>query len=257
MGATPIQVFIDGIKQFVGPSVLEKGSKFQIAPETPDWEREKNETIKWEGLPPLTGKKMPLTRPHAEDMDPLRPDATRVRFVNVTAVYIPQDGSIEPLFEVVANVHAFPSGVDVFITDGRVSCISSGALPCPESFEDVEEIVIDLAGGSLGPGLTSFGSLLGLSEIKLEPSTTDGVVIDPLQKNMPVILSTDEDSSVVRAADALQFGGRNSLYVPPDLNDSLYLRDMLIQACLPCGRHEGCRFTRFRGRVPSWPLCSF
>ena len=43
-------------------------------------------------------------------------------------------------------------------------------------FDDVDEFV-DLEGGSLAPGFTSYGSSLGLEEILFEPSTNDG---DPL-----------------------------------------------------------------------------
>ena len=42
--------------------------------------------------------------------------------------------------------------------------------------DDVDEFV-DLEGGSLAPGFTSYGSSLGLEEILFEPSTNDG---DPL-----------------------------------------------------------------------------
>jgi hypothetical protein len=73
--------------------------------------------------------------------------------------------------------------------------------------EDVK--IVDLQGGELAPGLTTFGSNLGLSEIKLEPSTEDGRVFDPLTMRVPSILG----NTVVRAVDGLQFGGRNTLCV--------------------------------------------
>ena len=69
---------------------------------------------------------------------------------------------------------------------------------------------IDLKGGSLAPGLTSYGSPLGLVEISLEPSTNDGVVLDPLvDGNLPSILG--KDTAIIRAVDGLQFQGRNTL----------------------------------------------
>jgi hypothetical protein len=76
---------------------------------------------------------------------------------------------------------------------------------------DADEFV-DLHGGSLAPGLTSYGSPLGLVEIQLEPSTNDGVVLDPLvDGNLPSILG--KDTAIVRASavDGLQFNGRNTL----------------------------------------------
>ncbi|KAJ7448151.1 hypothetical protein FB451DRAFT_1533361 [Mycena latifolia] len=62
---------------------------------------------------------------------------------------------------------------------------------------------------SWAPGLTTFGFDLGWSEIKLEPSTTDGRVFEPLMMAVPGILG----DTVVRAFDGLQFAGRNTLCI--------------------------------------------
>jgi hypothetical protein len=76
--------------------------------------------------------------------------------------------------------------------------------------KDVDEF-IDLEGGSLAPGLTSYGSPLGLVEMIFEPTTNDGVVLDPLvDGNLPSILG--RDTAIVRAVDGLQFNGRNTLW---------------------------------------------
>ncbi|KAJ7452293.1 hypothetical protein FB451DRAFT_1409447 [Mycena latifolia] len=53
-------------------------------------------------------------------------------------------------------------------------------------------------GGALAPGLTTFGSGLGLNKIKLERSTAGGRVFDAL--------------TMARAFDGLQIAGRNTLY---------------------------------------------
>ncbi|KAJ7448191.1 hypothetical protein FB451DRAFT_1375453 [Mycena latifolia] len=58
--------------------------------------------------------------------------------------------------------------------------------------------IIDLMGGALAPGLTTFGSGLGLNKIKLERSTAGGRVFDAL--------------TMARAFDGLQIAGRNTLY---------------------------------------------
>jgi hypothetical protein len=58
------------------------------------------------------------------------------------------------------------------------------------------------------PGLVSFGSPLALEDIQGEPSTHDGNVHDPFQNDTPKII----DSSVIRAADGLQFAARDTLY---------------------------------------------
>ena len=70
--------------------------------------------------------------------------------------------------------------------------------------------VVDLKGRSLAPGLTSYGSPLSLVEIRLEPSTNDVTVLDPLvDGNLPSILG--KDAAIIRAVDGLQFQGRNTL----------------------------------------------
>ena len=115
------------------------------------------------------------------------------------------EGHIEPLFE-----DSKGEGRSILVQDGRMICIDSGGF----SFcggPDVDEVV-DLKGGSLAPGLTSYGSPLGLVDIRLEPSTNDGVVLDPLDDgNLPSILGTD--TGIIRAVDGLQFQGRNTLSV--------------------------------------------
>ncbi len=73
--------------------------------------------------------------------------------------------------------------------------------------EDIERI--DLKGGTIMPGLTTFGSPIGLVEIRLESSTNDGVVFDALTGGVPAIVGGD--TALVRAVDGLQFGGRNTL----------------------------------------------
>ncbi|KAJ7448142.1 hypothetical protein FB451DRAFT_1567335 [Mycena latifolia] len=56
-------------------------------------------------------------------------------------------------------------------------------------------------GGALAPRLTTFGSDLGVNEVKLEPLTTDGRVLDPLTMAVSDILG----DTVFRAVDGLQF----------------------------------------------------
>ncbi|KAF7375144.1 Carbohydrate esterase family 9 protein [Mycena sanguinolenta] len=58
LGATPSQVFVDGIPQFASPYVSKKPASQQQAPKTPDFEKEIKDAIKYEGLPSL----VPATR---------------------------------------------------------------------------------------------------------------------------------------------------------------------------------------------------
>ncbi|KAG1727960.1 uncharacterized protein EDB91DRAFT_1315483 [Suillus paluster] len=67
--------------------------------------------------------------------------------------------------------------------------------------------IVDLEGSTITPGLTSFGAPLGLVEIRLEPSTNNGAVHNPLDGDLPAILG----GKAVRAQDRLMFGGQNLL----------------------------------------------
>lgn len=95
-------------------------------------------------------------------------------------------------------------GGDVSCYEPEFSYLSSHCKCCAIlSYEN-----IDLEGGSISPGLTSFGSPLGLVEIRLERTTNDGPVLDPLTQSIPSILGED---TIIRAVDGLQFGGRSTL----------------------------------------------
>jgi hypothetical protein len=106
----------------------------------------------------------------------------------------------------------------VLVEAGKIQCFALSAnadSQCAFAAAAANAKVVDLLGGFLAPGLTTFGSDLGLSEIMLESSTTDGPVFDPLTMQVPNILA----NSIIRAVDGLQFGGRNTLCVPlPEIN---------------------------------------
>lgn len=53
LGATPKQVFIDGIPQLASPHVVHKPPSFQVAPEVPTFDKEAALAIEYDGLPPL------------------------------------------------------------------------------------------------------------------------------------------------------------------------------------------------------------
>ncbi|KAJ7268559.1 hypothetical protein C8J57DRAFT_1325544 [Mycena rebaudengoi] len=189
LGATPVQVYIDGIPQLVGPAVTTKPEAFQHVPRTPNWDAEVRDTLKHEGLPPLSG----------------RAAKGIIALLNVRDIWVRHgDGRITR-----ASGAESVGNVTVVVRAGKIQCISPphGACAAPIIAADTE--TIDLEGGSIAPGLTTFGSDLGLSEIMLEPSTNGGPVFDPLTMRVPTILG---DAAVVRAVDGLQFGGRNALH---------------------------------------------
>lgn len=191
LGATPKQVYIDGIAQLNEPQALIKPDNFQSMPKTPNWDKEAEESVRWDGVPPLTG-----TGKHASTI------GNTIKIIGVKSVwrYGPR-GDVEPLFDDKEG-----KGRTILLQDGRLVCVGREESVCGGGVDEY----VDLQGGSLAPGFTSYGSPLGLVEILLEPSTNDGAVLDPLvDGNLPLILG--KDTAIVRAVDGLEFQGRNTL----------------------------------------------
>ncbi|KAG8730747.1 hypothetical protein FRC11_005897, partial [Ceratobasidium sp. 423] len=186
LGATPQQLYIDGIAQLSDPVVATKPSTFQRIPATPDWGNAPEEAIKHDGLPPLqtnSGKDLAQT----------------VVFTRVKDIWSNTSGELE--------LQSLPAESVVVVSGGCITCVGS-ASRCSTSLTHAK--VVDLAHGSLSPGLISFGAPLGLEEISAEKSTNDGRVPDPLSGNgVPEVAGGDD--LVVRAVDGLSFAGRDTL----------------------------------------------
>ncbi|KAH9898533.1 carbohydrate esterase family 9 protein [Cubamyces lactineus] len=194
LGATPQQVWIDGIPQIGNPHTVEKPPSFQRLPKTPNFDKEAKETLEHDGLPPL---------------EPKRAKTDTVVFTNVSSVYLREDQSIRQAFAADAS-NSLSAGL-VVIRGGKLECMGPAAGSCASYLHTAEDAdVIDLAGGAISPGLVTVGSALGLEEITPEPTTIDGYVLDPLSESIPEIAGGD--GLVVRAADGLQFGTRDALY---------------------------------------------
>ena len=199
MGATPKQVYIDGIPQIESPFSVQKPQELQRAPKVPNFDKEAEDAIKYEGLPPLLTEKTRLTGD--------------VLFKNVKNVYIPVRSKISHsrLFSSVVDGERAPPSV--LVQKGKITCMGR----CTQEkvmARTANVTIIDLEGGALSPGLVSFGAPLGMEEIQQEESTNDGIVIDPLTKVVPNILD-DGEGGVVRAVDGLAFMGRDTLWVVP------------------------------------------
>ncbi|KAF9449461.1 hypothetical protein P691DRAFT_853918 [Macrolepiota fuliginosa MF-IS2] len=195
LGATPGQVFIDGIPQLKAPHILHKPYRLQKVPRTPNFDREARDTIEFDGLPPL--------RRHR-----LFANGEIIKLTNVSAAWRTNGfNNVHPV--VTEAVTGKP--LDVFVRNGTILCVTEAGYTCPNrealEFEPISEV--DLKGGALFPGLVSFGAPLGLEEINLEPSTNDGAVLDPLTGSVPAIVGGT--SAVIRAVDGLAFNGRNLL----------------------------------------------
>ncbi|KAI0342085.1 carbohydrate esterase family 9 protein [Trametopsis cervina] len=188
LGATPTQVFIDGVPQLVKPYSTRKPDVFQRTPGVPNYDKEAEAALQYEGLPPL---------------EPKRSKANFVLFTNVRSTFSRVGEEVLETF----SAQSDELGA-VLVKNGRVICFGNKRCSAQASLGDSAE-VIDLNGGSIAPGLTTFGSALGLEEITAEPSTNDGLVFDPLVQKIPSIVGGD--AALVRAVDGLQFGGRDTL----------------------------------------------
>ena len=150
---------------------------FQSPPKTPNFDKEAADAVTCEGLPPLEPRSV-----------------QRAIFSNVSSLYVRSRDNV--------SVQERPG--NVIVHDGRLVCLGE----CLRYLTDTKHTeVIDLKGGHVVPGLTIYGPLLGLAEIRLEPSTTDGTVFNPLVKDPPAFLG----DVLMRAIDGLQFGGRDTL----------------------------------------------
>ncbi|KAI0085136.1 carbohydrate esterase family 9 protein [Irpex rosettiformis] len=188
LGATPKQVFIDGIPQLKKAYVTHKPDVFQHTPDVPNYDKEAKAAVEYEGLPPL------------------KPKAAKtgtVLFTNVRSIFIRTEDSVQESF----TGQDTKLGV-VIVKNGKVLC-SGTQLACDVASLAGDAEIVDLKGGSIAPGLTTFGTALGLVEITQELSTQDGFVFDPLTQKVPSILGGD--TALVRAVDGLQFGTRDAL----------------------------------------------
>ena len=195
LGATPVAVWIDGIPQPLGTEIdvlVGKGKEepeWREPPKVPDWNQERQEALKWDGLPPLKVDQVSDT----------------VVFANVSAVLERGAEGIQHMFRTSAVDQT--KGV-VIVHGGKITC--AGIDNACNSLIPHRARIVDLDGGILAPAFISFGSNLGLQEIPHEPSTGDGLHLDPFVVNIPEVLG--DPGGIVQAADALEFQTRNALY---------------------------------------------
>lgn len=189
LGAAPAQVIIDGIPQINPAFPASKSALSQHSPHSPNWDKEAKTTLEYDGLPPL---------------EPARSIKGIVVFTNVSNAWV-QDQHITGLTDLLAP--AEETGT-VVVNAGRVVC--SGSLQDCVSFStNADAVHIDLKGGSVQPGLIAAGSAIGLQEIAMEASTTDGIALDPLTADVPALAGGTR--YIPRAVDGLQFGSRDAL----------------------------------------------
>jgi len=160
----------------------------------PNFDKEAERTVLHEGLPPLETKKAALD--------------SFVIFRNVKTIYQSRNGVLQQIQ--LAQRNSFGT---VVTCNGSITCYDGGSDGCSSFLtnNNRDTTTIDLDGGSISPGLVSFGSPLGLENINQEPSTNDGYIFDPLTESVPAILGGY--SSMIHAEDGLNFASRDALYV--------------------------------------------
>ncbi|PPQ63486.1 hypothetical protein CVT24_005143 [Panaeolus cyanescens] len=184
LGAAPRQVFIDGIPQFEKPYVSKKSNQLQRRPSTPNFSKEKQDAIKYDGLPPLETTKT----------------GDIVLFTNVSKVFTRNGYDIQEM------TSKSQGAVDVLIQGAEIICIGAGVSCGTGNYSSAHKV--DLQGGSISPSLLSFGSHLALNHIDAESSTNDGVVNNILLTESPSIAG---EGALIRAVDGLQFSTRDAL----------------------------------------------
>ena len=187
LGATPVQVFIDGIPQLEASFTKKKNDR-QAAPITPDFDKEAKAAVKFVGLPPLEASSTV---------------SGGVLFRNASNMWLRDESGVHSVF----RTRSTDSEGVVLVDQGEIVCVGSMET-CGSFVEDKRLRVINLEGGSVVPALVSAGTSLGLQEIAEEISTSDGPVMDPLTGSTPAVLG---EGSIIRAVDGLMFGTRNAL----------------------------------------------
>ncbi|CAG8704975.1 25012_t:CDS:10, partial [Gigaspora rosea] len=88
--------------------------------------------------------------------------------------------------------------ISVIVKDGIIECIGINCI-MPNNISSYE--IIDLEGGYVLPGIIAVSPALGLAEIELESSTTDGQVVP--------ISNPYDSEDMIYAVDGLKLGGKH------------------------------------------------
>ncbi|KAI0029653.1 hypothetical protein K488DRAFT_88507 [Vararia minispora EC-137] len=181
LGATPQQVFIDGIPQLVDTNPR-SGSLSQQPPKVPNYDLEAYDALKREGEPTL---------------DTVSTITGRTIFTNVSNVWTRNNAGVSNIY------NKFPC---VIVEGGH---IIEGATheDCVSLATQSVDAVVDLNGGSIAPAIVAAGTSIGLQEIAGEVSTIDGVVFEPSDTDAPrAVLGT-----IPRAVDGLMYATRDAV----------------------------------------------
>lgn len=178
VGATPVQVWIDGTAQFEDPYELAKPLSAPMVPD-PSLNSTNEETAQVQSL----------------------------IFTGVSKILLPIGDQV-----VHDDDKAGAAPFNVVVTDGKISCV--GACAADLGTSAAKKIkTIHLQNGYLTRAFTAFGSTLGLNEIDAEASTDDGDNTDVFSRAVDGLaldtkkLHVAHEYGVTRAITAPKFGG--------------------------------------------------
>jgi hypothetical protein len=126
LGAAPKQVYIDGIPQIDKPFAVEKPKGLQRVPVPPNFDKEAEEALEHNGLPPL---------------QPRKADSDTVIFTNLSSIYLRRGRDI---IEVLGAAKHEKAGT-VVVQNGVVVCTGT----CSLASVSPATPQIDLEGGSI------------------------------------------------------------------------------------------------------------
>ncbi|KAL7413707.1 hypothetical protein BDY24DRAFT_340073 [Mrakia frigida] len=189
LGATPAQVFIDGIPQLDSPHVVAKPHLQFIPPSSSNAEAGAFEAVASDGNPDRSPKQF----------------LESIVYTGVRSAFSVNDGDVQQVFgssDLSSSFEKHELGM-VVIEGGKIVCVG---LEC-EGVDLKGLTSVDLKGGSILPGMTSFGAPLGIQEMPSEASTQDGAVFDALGSDVPKLLA----GQVIKGSESLSFGGKDLL----------------------------------------------
>ncbi|RIB29900.1 hypothetical protein C2G38_2027283 [Gigaspora rosea] len=164
LGATPLEVYIDGIPQF--------NTSLRIL---------SNETSK---------KSLSNNKPKSEFTEkPAKSRTTSSAILkNIGKIYVDKNHTLS----------SEEGNINIIVKDGIIECIGINCI-IPSNISSYE--IIDLEGGYVLPGIIAVSPALGLAEIELESSASDGQVVP--------ISSPYDSEDIIYAIDGIKLGGKH------------------------------------------------
>lgn len=215
MGATPVEVVIDGVVQLgehapvPRPDLPRDEGETQVKNSTPApaAPRGGNFSVDIERVKGSYDEIIAFDKLAFPSAKPPTPNCTV--FTNVSQRFFRRPRSSGDSNSRVSSTSFASSSGRIVVANGKVLCSGES---CTSSVCHSSSITtIDARGGTVLPGITSYGSNLGLTDIVSESETSDGYTLDPVS-SPNAILSTPEylrSWPTARAVDGLQWGGHD------------------------------------------------